>query len=90
MAYTEKTIRGATNPWVEFTANSGGEVTAVLTFYRVKNNGEGEEVTVRFSEMSVGEVACIGSSARKAVYRAREKVVERMDKAYHRIITPGA
>lgn len=90
MGYTEKKVNGAVDPWVEFTPCWDGSVNATFTFARKKRDGHYEETTVKFSDVSVDELACIGSKARVAVYRAKEKVTANMQKAYDRIITPGS
>lgn len=90
MAYTEKRVEDALNPEVEFAVGWGGAVSGTLVFHRKKRDGSYEHVTVKFPELNVDELACIGSKARVAVYRAKEKVTANMQKAYDRIITPGS
>lgn len=91
MAYTEKEIKRARFPYVEFTVSSyDGMVTGKLQFAREKRDGTDEDITVRFEDIDVESLACIGVKARRAIWEVKEAAAARNQKAYDRVISPGS
>ena len=81
--------RTARGPSVEFIPAYDGTIDAILDCYREKVGGGLENITIRFPDLDLAQVACIGSAARKAVWRAKGRFEETAQAAYDRIITPG-
>lgn len=62
----EVTMQG---PYVEVRVNEYGRASATFQCYRDKPRGGTEYLTIRFSDLSVHELACIGQQAREAIDR---------------------
>lgn len=77
-------------PSVEFVAYGDGTVRATLDASRVTSRGTLERYTIILDDLDVNAVACVGRGARIAIHYARNKVQQRMDAAYNRVITPGS
>lgn len=82
---TSRTISGLRGPAVDMRENGDGTITASLTCYRRKANGADEEYTLEFDPITVGQAACIGRAARRAIGKARDAFVRRADFALGRV-----
>lgn len=87
MTFKEFTWQGL-DPSITTRAKADGTVRTVLTFNRETPRGNIENYTVAFT-LEVEQLACLGSTARQAVWAAKQLIDKRIQAAYDRIITPG-
>lgn len=82
---TEKVYHDAKGPWVEMTNGEQGLIHVKLDFYKEKANGDLEEVTVHFNDLNVDQVACIGNTCRRTIWRTMKAFEQRATAAWKRV-----
>lgn len=77
--------REAEGPSVAFAVDWRGRINATLDCYREKQGGGFETIVIRFRDLSLEEVSCIGNSARDAIERSRDAQWDRAQHAVGRV-----